>query len=166
MITDIKKDEFGIEGRMHCNLWNCDIDVVIEDYSEDESLSLDKAVEFAEKCAEAFNNLSPDMIDAICRSAKAYCLDFMESCDVVVPVSENTAPADMLKYINPHVLIVDLPEEDEFKGIIGYHVECSCEWEEEHGLEFTVRDGKLIYMGSFNDCSPWYDYTGDSWNYV
>ncbi len=156
MITDIKKDEYGIEGKVKFNLFDAEIDVFMDD---------DVSIEYAEKCAEHMNNLSDDMIEKICESAKRYCLFMIEEWDLVgeweeisedmtIEVSEDTPARELLKAIYPTVLIIDSPEDT----CCGYHIECACDWEPEHGLEITIRDDKVVYIGHFTDSSPWQEY--------
>lgn len=173
MIKNVKKDEFGLEGTMYCSLWDCDIDVNIDPFSGEDEVSDEEALAYGEKCAEAFNSLSDKTVEILCKAAKAYCLDFMESCgddfddDMTVPIKEDTDPREILKCIQPKVFIPELPDEEQYKGCIGYHVECNCDWEIEHGLEFTVRDGNILYVGDFSDNSPWMKYSEDKfWNYI
>lgn len=63
--------------------------------------------------------------------------------DIVVP--EDVNGREILSYITPSVLIIE------------FHVECECDWEEEHGLEITIKDNKLVYVGSFDGMPPYYE---------
>ena len=168
MISDVQikplgKDSFYREGKMYCRLWDKEIPVML---FEDEV-----TLEYAEKCAEAMNNMSPQLLDEICRAAKMYCIEFCEEIsdewreelDLAVPVDEDTPPELMLKCFSPTGMEVDTPE-DPLK--IGYQLECSCDWEEEHGMEIDILDGKLVYLGSFNAEGPWEDHSDEEWNYA
>ena len=162
-VKPLTKDSTFREGRAYCPQWNEEIAVML--FEEDATL------EYAEKCVEAFNSMSPELVDAICRAAKMYCLEFMDEIsdewrqelNLAVPVNENTDPAEMLKCFAPTSMSVDVPEDPEK---IGYSVECNCDWEEEHGMEIDVLDGKLVYLGSFNDEGPWEDHSDEEWNYA
>lgn len=59
------------EGKVYCKIWDTDIDVAL--YDEDVT------IEYAEKCAEAMNSMSDELIDAICRAAKKYCIEFLDA---------------------------------------------------------------------------------------
>ena len=46
-----------------------------------------------------------------------------------------------------------------------------CDWEGEHGLEAGFQDGRLVYLGSFEDVTPsrlnyYVSGKGKEWNYV
>ena len=114
--------------------------------------------------------MSVELIDRICRASKAYCLDFMDIVgeeeimeELTVPIYPDTDPKEILKCFYPTVLIVEKPD-DESK--IGWQAECNCDWEIEHGMEIDVLDGKLVYLSSFNDYSPWSEYDEDDYNFV
>lgn len=57
-------------GRVYCRLWDKEIDIDLYD---------DVPLEYAHKCAEAMNSMPDDLIDKICRAAKKYCLDFLDT---------------------------------------------------------------------------------------
>lgn len=160
MIRDIKQGEYGIEGKLYSEIFNTEIDVMIYD---------EASVEYAQKCAEHFNSLSSELIETICRGAKAYCLDFMELAggdwdeELTIPVNSETPAIEVLKYFKPTVFIVEKPE-DENKT--GYQLECSCDWEIEHGMEIDILDDKVVYLSSFNGYSPWLKYDKNEWNYI
>ncbi len=165
MIKDITvkplgKDMTYREGKVYCKLWDTEIDVAL--YDEEVS------IEYAEKCAEAMNSMSDDLIDAICRAAKKYCLEFLDAIggasmneiELTVPVDENTPPLEMLKCFYC-TLIVDAPEDP---SRIGYQLSGNCDWEEEHGIEIDILDGRLVYLGEYCGESPWTDHSEESWN--
>ena len=165
VIKDLQVKALGkvdtyIAGKVYCKLWDTEIDVDIND---------DVPIEYAERCAESMNSLSDELIDAICRAAKRYCLDFLDAIggadendiDLTVPVNENTPPLEMLKCFEVGSLIVDVPEDS---ARVGYQLSGNCDWEEEHGIEIVILDDKLVYLGEFTGESPWTDHSEESWN--
>lgn len=128
MIKDIKQGEYCIEGKLYSVVFRREIDVRIYD---------DVSIEYAQKCAEHFNSLSSELIETVCRGAKAYCLDFMELAEgdwdeeLTVSVNSETPASDMLKCFSPNTLIIEKPDNED---ITGYQLECSCDWEIEHGM--------------------------------
>ena len=149
-----------IEGKAYCRLMDKDIDVDVYD---------DVSLDYVEKCAEAMNSMSEDLVDAICRAAKKYCLDFLEDIGgaelnditLTVPVDENTPPREMLKCFDVGSLIVDVPKDG---SRVGYQLSGNCDWEEEHGIEIVILDDRLVYLGEFSGVSPWEDHSDESWN--
>ena len=149
-----------IEGRAYCKPWDTEIN--IDMYGDD-------PIEYAEKCVEAMNAMPDELIDAICRAAKRYCLEFLDDIggaelnDIVltVPIDENTPPREMLKCFDIGTLIISVPRN---LSRIGYQLSGNCDWEEEHGIEIVILDDKLVYLGEFADESPWDDHSEESWN--
>lgn len=160
MITDIKKGEFGIEGKLYSKVFNTEIEVMI-----DEEVN----IEYAQKCAGHFNSLNSELVETICKGAKAYCLDFMKIAsgdwdeELTIPVTSETPPLEMLKCFRPQMLVIEKPDD---KNRIGYQLECCCDWEIEHGMEIDILDDKVVYLSSFNGYSPWYEYDDDESNYI
>ena len=161
-IKDIEEGEYGLEGLTRWELFGEEIEV-----------NIDKGVDpaYAEKCAEALNALSEETIRAIWEAAKKYCLYFTELCGddwnswnkMSFEVTEET-PAEKLKSeIFPRGLIVNRPKDER----IGFHLECNCSWEPEHGLEITILDGKLVYLGAYDGNGAWDNFDpDDEWNFV
>lgn len=162
MIRDIEEGEYGLEGFTRWELFDEEIDVTIEEGVD---------IDYAEKCAEALNGLSEETIKAIWEAAKRYCLFFIDLCgeewddwnEMSFKVTEAT-PAEKIKSeIFPGCLIIDEPEDER----VGFHIECNCSWEPEHGLEITILDGKLVYLGAFESRYSWSKFKPDEeWNFV
>ena len=168
MIYDITrkpmvKDSSYREGKLHCKLWDREITVFL--------FENEVPLEYAERCAGALNAMPEELLDAICRAAKAFCLDFFEEiCDewreelkLSVPVDADTPPRELLKYFHPTGIVVEPPADP---SRIGYQLECECGWEREHGMEIDVLDDKLVYLSEFTGESPWGDHEDESWNYA
>ena len=169
MIKDLTVKSLGNdmtyrEGKVYCKLWDSEIDVAL--YDEEVTL------EYAEKCAEAMNSMPDELIDAICRAAKRFCIEFMDEISdewreeieqkMDVKVNEDTPPLEMLKCFSV-ALIVDAPRDP---SRIGYELSGNCDWEEEHGIEIDILDNKLVYLSAYNGVSPWDDHSDEEWNYA
>lgn len=162
MITDLEEGEYGLEGSFDWELFGEVIEVNLFD---------DVDVEYAEKCAESLQNLPEETVQAIWEAAKRYCLYFISICgedwddfdEMSIEVDEDMPAEEIKTEIYPTVLIVNKPEGDG----IGFHLEGGCTWEPEHGIEITILDGKLVYLGPFEDNKPWDKYKPDEvWNFV
>lgn len=161
MIKDITNGSYGIEGKIYSEIFHTEMEVMVKEGA---------SIEYAQKCAEHFNSLNSELVETICRGAKAYYLDFMEEVGgdfygkMKISVTAKTPVLEMLKCFKPAVLIVEKPA-DENK--IGYCLECCCDWEIEHGMEIDILDDKVVYLNSFHGYSPWHEYrTDDKYNYI
>lgn len=159
-VKHLVKDTWYREGTVYCKLWDKDIKVSVYD---------DDTLEYADKCIEAMNNMPQELVDAICKAAKKYCNSFRDEIgdmleeDMTVPIDESSSNSEIMQCFEPNVLIIDTPEEP---LVVGYQLECSCDWEVEHGMEIDILDDILVNLSSFDGGSPWLDYSDDEWNYA
>lgn len=156
VINNIEKTKYGLEGKVYFGLFNKTIDVLM-----DEDIDLD----YANLCAEALNSMDEETIDNLCRYSINYCIDF---CNDVgdEEAAEFNLIRDVLDHISPSVLIIDKPKE---KNNIVIHLELNCDWEIEHGLEWTIKNGEILYVGAFESEDGWSElsyYKELNWNYV
>lgn len=159
MIYDVTKTEYGIEGKMHCTLFDKEIEVAME-----ESVDL----QYAEQCAADLNSLPPQTIAAICEACKAYFMHYVTEFgltpdEISTPVTADTPAEKILNCISFGALEVDEPAD---KGI-GYRISGWCEWEREHGLELLLLDRKLLYCGPYEGRYAWFEpMRNDEWNFA
>lgn len=153
LIQDLKHTKYGLEGVMDFPLFQTEINVFIK--HEDD-------LDYAQKCADYLCNMPQEILLRLCKYIIRYCEDnrkCLEFEDILIP--ENITGTKILEYIVPNVLIVEKPDDS---SVIGFHVECSCDWESEHGLEFTIKDEKILYVGPFDEMPAWnkgrLDYVG------
>lgn len=153
LIKNLAKTEFGIEGEVFFRLYGTFIGLTIDEESN---------VEFAQKCAALLNNLSRSVVDHLCRASERYCNDFLY--EVGEPLIEFKTNRAVLDRIEPGALIVPKPNEIATPVV---HMELDCDWEEEHGMEWLIRDNTVLYVGGFNGCYEYDTFKGrDSWNYA
>lgn len=145
IIRDIKDDGGLLIGKMHSKLFGREIDVMVKNADAD----------YAEKCAEYFNNMPDKLIGELKKYTLRYCEDFRQFFDEESPdVPEGVTENDIFDYVVPHVLII---KSRKASDKIAFSLEFGCCWETEHGMEWSIRDGKAMYVGDFVDMSPWYD---------
>lgn len=156
-IKNLQKGRFMNEGIAFFPLFDKNISVHID---------FDVSHEYADLCVELLENLSDKTIDAFCKGAVNYCESFRDLFDELeISIPENLESRDILKYIDPQVMIIECPQGKE----PAFHMECSCEWEIEHALEWTVRGDEVLYVGAFGDEQPWRSreyFKNASWNYA
>jgi len=151
LIRSIEEGEYGIEGEVFFGEFNKFITLFVEDDN----------ITFAEKCAVYLNQISPEIISRLCEASIRYCNDFLECIGEPIRLFEK--PQDVLKLIYPSVLIVPYPEHND--PVI--HLELNCEWEQEHGMEWIIRNNSVLYVGAFNGEDPWSDFSENcEWNYA
>ena len=106
----------------------------------------------AEKCVEAFNNLSEPVINEICQKLISCAQEGngLEE-DFELPTLDN--PRNILKYCWFMALYVDMESKDDE---IAYAVEGEGEWGENIG--FVIKNGSVVYVGT-----DYLDYMGNAY---
>lgn len=133
-------------------------------------------IEYAEKCARAFDSLSDENIDIICRAMKKYCLwiypCISEQSEQDKPFGRNdfeyvtkliNQPTDrvMLKHME-FSFFIDKPEDD----AIGYCLRCSIY---DDRISVVIKDNKVLYIGVDEDriYTAWSNFPkDDEYNFV
>ncbi len=156
-IQNLHKGRFFNEGIIYFPLFDTDIAVYMD---------FDVPLAYAEKCIDHLENLSDDVINAFCIGAVRYCESFRDLFDELeVDIPEGINGREILRYIEPKVIIIEKPLGNE----PAFHMECTCAWEIEHALEWSVRGNTVLFVGEFCDENPWRDieyFKGASWNYA
>lgn len=154
LIRNVSSEGFWpLQGEVFVTLFDRYIEFAVEDAA---------SIEYVEKCARYLNGLDASVIDSLCQACIRYCNDFLSMTGQ--DIKEFSAARDVLKLVSPSALIV--PNED-VPGKPVIHMELNCDWEIEHGMEWIIRDQKVLYVGGFNGSDPWADYLEKkSWNYA
>ncbi len=148
LIYDIEEDEYaGFEGGADLDNFDCEVSVTFP--SEEKRA-------YAEKCVEYMQNLDEDTMKRLAKYSYRYYSEFcsmLEEADIEeLEMPQDVSEQDILDYVYLNTIIV---EEECREDRVEFHVECNCDWEIEHGLEFTISDGKILYLGGFNDVPPY-----------
>ena len=148
----IETTEDGFDGKVYFGLFGKTIELILD--AEDS--------EFALECATVLNSLEDNVIDSLCHASIRYCNDFLEMIDE--PRMDFKHHKDVLKFVYPSALIVPCPNSVREPVV---HLELNCEWEIEHGMEWIVRGGLVLYVGAFNGEDPYDDFVPkERWNYA
>jgi len=154
LIQNIKSDSSfpeELEGEVFFPLFNKKIKV--SEFTSDN-------IEYANECAKLLKELNDEVIRHLCLASIRYCNAFLEADGEEQYSFDNER--DVLALIDPRFLLI---EQDETRPAI--HLELECDWEQEHGMEWAIRDGKVVYVGSYNGVSPFDDFIEkDEWNFA
>lgn len=152
LIRNVNKGKFCIEGEVYFDLFEKYISLTVED---DETI-------YAEECAAYLNALPETVILKLCEASIRYCNAFLDA--IGEPQKNFEHSRQVLEFIYPSMLIVPTPNITNTPVI---HIELNCEWEEEHGMEWIIRENEVLYVGAFNEEDPWDDFSDkQEWNYA
>jgi hypothetical protein len=153
---ELKPDGDYLVGKYNSKRFGCELDV--------EALIGDGiSEEYMQRCVDAAENFSDDMMNEINEAAKRYALAFIELCkeavgddfsfeDEDLPViTEDTPASEAAQYYRISALYPDAPKDG---AELYFRFSGGCDWEIEHGFEAVFRDGKLVYLGSYDDVTP------------
>lgn len=150
MIRDLQKDAHSsiYVGKMDSALFGYEMDVVLS--HSDEALPV-----YAEKCADYFNHLPAPLFDELKRYSLRYYNDMKQFYDDDNPdFPQNVTLENIGDYVKAQCLIVEQPKD---AAKIAFSMEFRCAWEPEHGMEWVINDGKVLYVGDYQGVSAWYD---------
>lgn len=115
------------------------------------------------ECAEYLNSISfnDSIINRLCEASICYCNDVLDTIGEELKYFDDLK--DVLLLIDPSLLII--PDSKRNEPVV--HLELNCEWEEEHGMEWIIREDRVLYVGAYNGENPWAKFTKkDSCNYA
>ena len=102
---------------------------------------------YVQMCADAYESMSAQLSKAISGKLQEYCTEEIPDEDVV--------PDKILPHFHPQRVVVMKPVDEE---IPAYMILGESEWEEEHGVAFTVIGDYVVNSSYYADAeSPWSD---------
>lgn len=145
LLRNVSSEGFWpLQGEAFLALFDGYVPFVVEDAA---------GLEYVERCVMYFNNLDAVVIESLCQASIRYCND------VLALTGQNLrhcgSSSEVLRLISPSTLIVP---NQEVPGEAVAHLELNHDWEVEHGMEWIVRDNRVLYVGAFNDSDPWGEY--------
>ncbi|WPP40308.1 hypothetical protein SK066_17080 [Paenibacillus hunanensis] len=112
---------------------------------------------YMERCAQAFNALSPAVLQQLYQCSYDYYIDCCEWSDEVLPTIER--PEDILQHLSPLSMQVPaFPAEynaETAEPIMHLHMD--CDWEFEHGMGWLIRGEDILYVSSCDGLPEWKD---------
>lgn len=154
LIKNVRNELYGQEGEVYFALFDKYISFSNWKTARDT---------YVVECGEYLNSISfnDSIINHLCEASIRYCNDVLDTIGEEFKHFENLK--DVLILVEPNLLII--PDSKRSTPVI--HLELNCEWEEEHGMEWIIREDKVLYVGAYNDENPWGEFNNkDSWNYA
>jgi hypothetical protein len=156
LIRNIRQEHFGQEGEVYFGLFGKYISLFNWQGASEA---------YVLKCAQYLNNLGEQIITHLCEASIHYCNDFLDAVGQEPKYFDKSR--DVLALIRPSSLSIPKPRVPAQEDVPVIHMELNCAWEEEHGMEWVIRDNKVLYVGAYNGENPWADFEPkDSWNYA
>ena len=173
MKIELTPGEYFREGKYYSNRFGKELTVSVE-------LNQNVSDDAVSQCVEMLENFSDAQMNILNEAAKRYALAFIEEIkeevgddfsfeDEDLPeITEDTPADEMPEYFEISEVLINEPEQE---GQIYFRLCGGCDWEIEHGFEAAFQDGRLVYLGAFEEATPGrVDYyingKGREWNYA
>lgn len=142
MIREITENSYGVEGRTTSKKWCSDFSLMCSSREQ---------LPYAVKCLEYLDDLPEDVEKRLAKYLYRYYKDFEEYMDEDEIREMGVTEENVFEHVRVYSVIVD---DNTRQDRIEFHTEGGVDWEPEHGLEFTISDGKILYVGPFDDYPP------------
>ena len=148
LIKNLVENEFEeMEGEVYFNYLKKDI-----------SILFDKEVpmEYVVKNINYLNSLDESVILSLCEYSNRFCQRMMHNYpDVSYPTGLNQInnPIEILNFMEILRLKVDMYDDDSISVL---NLSGSCDWDEDNGIQWLIKDDKVVYVGPWDDLNFWY----------
>lgn len=105
--------------------------------------------DYVKKCLSFFENMPDEMESRLSKYLLRYYKEYTQDCGI--EMEDEIDEENILKNIHIISIIADKKCRED---VIEFQVEGTCDWEPEHELEITISDGKILYVGAFEDYAP------------
>lgn len=148
ILTGAGEDEFGrMCGFAPFPYFQRDIEVVC-----------DEAVtpEYAARSLQWLAEVDEGLIREICQYACYYLQDLLEATSIGELLDEDIQhiqdPLEILRYMEFGTLQIDEPADPDLPVL---NLSGGCDWQEDLGLQCLIKNGHVVYLGSWNDLDVW-----------
>ena len=123
--------------------------------------------EYAARSIQWLEEVDEVQVREICQYALYYLQDELESTSTGELLDEDIQhiqePLEILCYMEFTSLDIKLPKEPEIPVL---NLSGGCDWQEDKGLHCLIKNGHVVYMGSWNDEDVWDEHLLDDDQYL
>lgn len=161
IINSLDINDFGeMEGKIYCKPLAKELFIEFPQEVE---------IEYVERMIKYLNELDNNVINKLCEYSIKYCKDIMYEYPYInysFTLKDIKKVTDILDYISIERLRIDKCEENN-ENILALNLSGSCEWSEEGGIEWLIKDNIVTYVGRWDDLNIWHSPVEDEYgNYV
>ena len=123
--------------------------------------------EYAAQSIRWLAEVDEALVREICQYALYYLQDQLESTSIgeLLPevIQHIQEPLEVLCYMEFGILDITIPKDPEIPVL---NLSGGCDWQEDEGLHCLIKNGHVIYMGSWNDEDVWDEHLLDDDKYL
>ena len=112
--------------------------------------------EYADRSLQWLAAVDEAQMREICQYAMYYLQDQLGSTSVGELLDEEIQhlrdPLEILRYMDFGMLDIEAPEDPETPVL---NLGGGCDWREDEGLQCLMKNGRVVYLGTWNDLSVW-----------
>lgn len=159
LIKELSENEFEeMEGKVYFQYLKKDIYIKFDK---------DVPLDYVYKNITYLNSINDSLMLELCKYSIKFCKTIMSDYPDVNynPGLYNLKDTfDILNYMDIIRLKVDMYEDESISVL---NLSGSCEWDKENGIQWLIKEDRLVYVGTWDDLNIWYsDLTDDLTNYV
>ena len=161
-IRNIKENESGrMEGEVDLGAIKQNIIVMFDKKAP---------IDYVKSQLEYLWSLDDKIIKKMCFYADLYRKDIMEECpdqDYPEGLERVKDPLELWEYMGITSLKVDLYKNEDVKKVRVLNLIGWCDWDEENGIEWLIKEDEVVYVGANDWVNIWYSpYEDNLFNYV
>ncbi len=158
------KDFYGsMEAEIHWSLFNRDVWAIGRKCGE----------VYARRCTQHIENLPEEMIAKLQEATLLYLIDFLDEHEdeLELPtgliLDEETDPAEIMHWVRPVLITYDKGVLSDEEAPPAISIKLMFTAVPDEFLEWVIRDNMIVYIGEYDDISPWNDkIMKKKWNYI
>lgn len=116
----------------------------------------DVTPEYVQKSLQWLAQVDGVLMREICQCACYYLQDTLEATSIGelldADIQHIQDPMEILRYMEFGALCIDEPEDPDLPVL---NLSGGCDWQEDEGLQCLIREGRVVYLGSWNDLDIW-----------
>lgn len=161
-IKNLGENEFGImEGEVYFDAIGQNIIINFEK---------EVPINYVEKQVQYLRSLEQKVIERMCYYANLYCKEYMEDypdVDYSKGLDQINNPLELLQ--NDYMVItsirIDMYKDENIRVL---NLSGGCDWNEENGIQWLIKEDEVIYTGPDNELNVWYSssYKDSLFNYA
>ena len=161
-IGNLKENESGeMQGEVYFNAIKQNIIVIF---------NKKVPIDYVNRQIEYLSSLDNKMIQKMCYYANLYRKDIMEECpdqDYPEGLEQIKDPLELWQYMGITSLKVDLYKHESEKEVRVLNLMGWCDWDEENGIEWLIKEDEVVYAGANDWVNIWYSpYEDNLFNYA
>lgn len=151
VIKNLKENEFGeMEGEVYFNAIKQDITIYFEK---------EVPMDYVEKQVAYLQSLDEKVIRQLCYYSDLFRKEEMEEYpdkDYSEGMDQIDDLLDLFDYMCITALTIEMYKDESVKEMRVLNLSGGCDWDEENGIQWLIKEDEVVYVGAYDGLSIWY----------